>query len=180
MNDIRAFFLGLLFSVFFVFTTSGESEAKKNAPIPIYGMPTVIDLGSTTCIPCRMMAPILKKLEREYRGKANVIFIDVIKHPAEAQKFGIRTIPTQIFFDKNRNEVWRHEGFMNESAIVRLLELLLQTDPDQTALKAMMVRDIDGNSLRDSQLKILFAVGVLVFLVMAGLIFIKISRRLGD
>ena len=67
---------------------------------PVKGMVTMVDLGAKACIPCKMMAPILEKLEKEYAGRAAVIFFDVWKDDAPARRFGIRTIPTQIFFDK--------------------------------------------------------------------------------
>jgi len=63
------------------------------------GNPTVIDLGARTCIPCKKMAPILESLSNEYRGKANVLFIDVWADKAAAEKFRVQMIPTQIFFD---------------------------------------------------------------------------------
>jgi thioredoxin 1 len=45
-----------------------------------------------------MMAPILEKMEKNYKGKAAIIFIDVWKNRDQAGRFGIRAIPTQIFF----------------------------------------------------------------------------------
>ncbi len=85
---------------------------------PVKGMVTMVDLGAKTCIPCKMMAPILVKLEKEYAGKAAVVFFDVREDPAPAKRFGIRAIPTQIFFDKTGKEVYRHEGFLGEEEIV--------------------------------------------------------------
>jgi len=90
--------------------------------IPVKGMVTMLDLGANSCIPCKMMAPILAKVEKDYKGKAAIIFIDVWKNQAPARRFGIRVIPTQIFFDKEGREVSRHEGFMSEEAIVRVLQ----------------------------------------------------------
>ena len=87
--------------------------------VPVKGMVTMVDLGAKKCIPCKMMAPILEKLEKVYAGKAAVIFFDVWEDPAPAKHFGIRSIPTQIFFDKKGREVYRHEGFLSEEAIVR-------------------------------------------------------------
>lgn len=89
--------------------------------LPVKGMVTMIDLGATECIPCKMMAPILKKLEAAYRDRAVIVFIDVWKHRDQAPRFGIRAIPTQIFFDPDGKEVYRHMGFMSEAAIVEQL-----------------------------------------------------------
>ena len=88
------------------------------ADAPVKGMVTMIDLGAKTCIPCAMMAPILVKLEKEYAGRAAVIFFDVREDMAPARRFGIRAIPTQIFFNKDGKEVYRHEGFLSEKEIV--------------------------------------------------------------
>ena len=92
------------------------------AEAPVKGMVTLVDLGARECIPCKMMAPILEKLEKVYAGRAAVIFFDVWKDQAPARRFGIRTIPTQIFFDKQGRETYRHEGFLSEEAIVRRLK----------------------------------------------------------
>jgi thioredoxin 1 len=89
--------------------------------LPVKGMVTMIDLGATECVPCKMMAPILKKLEAAYRDRAVIAFIDVWKHRDQAPRFGIRAIPTQIFFDPDGKEVYRHQGFMSEAAIVEQL-----------------------------------------------------------
>ena len=87
-------------------------------------MVTLVDLGAASCIPCKMMAPILEKLEKRYRGKAAVVFIDIRFHRNAGEHFGIRAIPTQIFFDKNGKETFRHEGFLSEEAIVKKLSAL--------------------------------------------------------
>ncbi len=84
----------------------------------------MIDLGATECIPCKMMAPIMEELEKEYAGKADIIFIDVWKNPDQAKKYGIRAIPTQIFFDAEGREAFRHEGFMDKKSIVQKLAKL--------------------------------------------------------
>lgn len=99
--------------VLFVLSTGAIAEE-----IPAKGTITMIDLGAKSCIPCKMMAPILEKMEKEYAGKAVIHFYDVWKDREPAVRFGIRVIPTQIFFDKNAKEVYRHEGFMSESDII--------------------------------------------------------------
>ena len=60
------------------------------------------------------MAPIIEKLEKDYKGKAAIMFIDVWKEPDQSKRFGIRAIPTQIFYDKEGKEMYRHEGFLSE------------------------------------------------------------------
>jgi len=111
----------LVVLVLFIAGTSLADPAKP-PEIPVKGMVTMVDLGANSCIPCKMMAPILQKLEKEYQGKAAIVFLDVWKDNEPASKFGIRAIPTQIFFDKEGNEVYRHVGFMSENAIVTQLK----------------------------------------------------------
>lgn len=92
--------------------------------LPVKGMVTMIDLGAKSCIPCKMMAPILEKLEKQYRGKAAIVFIDVWENREQAPRFKIRSIPTQIFFDAEGKEVYRHMGFMAEKDIVEKMTQL--------------------------------------------------------
>lgn len=86
------------------------------------GKPTVIDLGARTCIPCKKMVPILEELAGTYRGKANVLFVDVREDQAAAKRFAIQMIPTQIFFDAKGEEVSRHIGFMDKTDLVKGLQ----------------------------------------------------------
>jgi len=101
---------------------TGYAFSEEFEKVPVKGMITMIDLGAKKCIPCKMMAPILEKMEKKYKDKADIIFIDVWKNRDQAKRFGIRAIPTQIFFDKDGKEVFRHVGFMNENAIVEQLQ----------------------------------------------------------
>ncbi|MBF0117760.1 MAG: thioredoxin fold domain-containing protein [Desulfobacterales bacterium] len=91
---------------------------------PSKGIVTMIDLGAKKCIPCKMMAPIIEELKKEYQGKASIIFIDVWENREEASKYKINAIPTQIFFDKDGKEVNRHIGFMDKKSIINVLEKL--------------------------------------------------------
>ena len=108
-----------VFSLAVLFLPTQSFTATVSQPdVPVAGMVTMIDLGAKKCIPCKMMAPILQKLEKEYAGRAAVVFFDVWEDASPAKRFGIRAIPTQIFFDKAGKEVYRHEGFLSEEAIV--------------------------------------------------------------
>ena len=81
-------------------------------------LPRLVDLGAGKCIPCKMMAPILEELKKEYQGKLDVVFIDVWEKTDEAKKYGIRMIPTQIFYDASGKELFRHEGFFAKEEIL--------------------------------------------------------------
>lgn len=86
------------------------------------GLPVVADFGRSTCVPCKMMLPILEKLEHDLEGKASVLIIDVREYSALSKKYRIRLIPTQIFFDSTGEEVFRHQGFMPEEEIITQLK----------------------------------------------------------
>lgn len=64
------------------------------------------------------MAPILEELKTQYKGILEVVFIDVWQNTNEASKYGIRSIPTQIFYDPNNKELFRHEGFYGKEEIL--------------------------------------------------------------
>lgn len=91
--------------------TSGSANAKI----------TFLELGSTTCIPCKQMQPVMKAIEAKYKDQVNVIFHDVMKDRTISQKYGIKLIPTQIFLDRSGKELMRHEGFFPEDEIDKFL-----------------------------------------------------------
>jgi thiol-disulfide isomerase/thioredoxin len=93
-------------------TTAPELAAQGNA------LPHLVDLGATKCIPCKMMAPILEDLKQTYTGKLDVVFIDVWQTPDAGKKYGINLIPTQIFYDSQGKELFRHEGFFAKADIL--------------------------------------------------------------
>lgn len=82
------------------------------------GLPKLIDLGADKCIPCKMMMPILDQIEQEQAGKLEVQFIDVWKHKEQAQDYGVRLIPTQIFYAADGKELYRHQGFISKEDIL--------------------------------------------------------------
>lgn len=106
---------------------SGNAAVKSPAP----GQVLMLDLGSDECKPCIMMAPILEELKEAYAGRAKIIFIDVWKNRDEAKKYGIRAIPTQIFFNAKGEEVARHTGFMDKESIVRQLTRMGVEPPEE-------------------------------------------------
>jgi len=75
-------------------------------------LPKLIEVGSTTCTPCKLMAPILEELKSEYKGKLEIVIVDVNEDKGAAGKYGVRMIPTQIFYDSEGREVARHTGFI--------------------------------------------------------------------
>jgi len=86
------------------------------------GKPTVLDLGASSCIPCKMMKPIFAELEQTMKDKANIIILEISDYRDLARKYRVRVIPTQIFFDANGEVFWRNEGFLPKEAIINKLK----------------------------------------------------------
>jgi thioredoxin 1 len=100
-------------------TQTSDISPKTSAGKPAAGsLPRLVDLGAKKCIPCKMMAPILEELKKEYAGVFDVDFIDVWQNPSSANEHSIRVIPTQIFYDANGKELFRHEGFFSKEDIL--------------------------------------------------------------
>ena len=117
---LLAFVFSLAFG--FLFVSHSATKAEQIPQVPVPGKVTLVDLGAKECIPCKMMAPIMEELEKEYEGRAAVIFIDVWKNPKSGPQFGLRVIPTQIFYDDKGKEVTRHEGFLDKQSIVKMFK----------------------------------------------------------
>ncbi len=102
-------------------TVSNEVKAVL-LPLPKV---TFIELGSVNCIPCKMMRPVMKKVEDNFSGQVKVIFYDV--RTEEGAPYGkdyhIRVIPTQVFLDSKGQEYARHEGFYPYEELVKVLEI---------------------------------------------------------
>lgn len=101
--------------------SKAENETASVEKSPIV---TFVELGSTTCIPCKQMQPIMKEIETEFPADVKVVFYD-INVPSEKEKamnYGIRVIPTQVFLDKDGNEFYRHEGFFPKEELVKILK----------------------------------------------------------
>ncbi|MDR3688021.1 MAG: thioredoxin family protein [Fimbriimonas sp.] len=101
----------------------GRRSATGNR-ISVAKVPRILDLGSDKCIPCKMMQPVLADLRRAYESRLRVDFIDVWKHPQEAETYKVETIPTQIFFDATGKERFRHVGFYSTAEIISKMKEL--------------------------------------------------------
>lgn len=88
------------------------------APYITAKLPRLVDLGAGKCIPCKMMKPILDELKRDYASQFKTEFIDVWEKPDEGKKYNIEVIPTQIFYDADGKELFRHVGFFGKEDIL--------------------------------------------------------------
>lgn len=119
-----------IWMVVFVLFFTASAFAEDFSNLPNKGNVTMMDLGAKKCIPCKMMAPIMEKMEKAYKGKAHIIFIDVWENRDQAERFNLRAIPTQIFFNEQGDEVYRHVGFLDEKSIVEQLTKMGVAAPD--------------------------------------------------
>ena len=88
------------------------------------GLPTLADFGAEGCGPCDMMAPILAELQNQYAGQCNVLFVQVREEPILAARYGVKSIPVQVFFDREGEEVFRHVGFFPKDQMLAQLAQL--------------------------------------------------------
>lgn len=99
-------------------------NSRRTAPPPLRavappsGIPRLVDLGAGRCVPCKAMAPILEDLDRDFAGRLEVVFLDVWKDPEAGRAHGVSMIPTQIFYDGQGRELFRHEGFFSRQEIL--------------------------------------------------------------
>jgi thioredoxin 1 len=103
--------------------TSGPAPAlptatSATAPSESKPLPRLLDLGAGKCIPCKMMAPILEELKKEYAGRMEVVFVDVWEKPDAGKAYNVEMIPTQIFYDAEGKELFRHVGFFSKEDIL--------------------------------------------------------------
>ena len=92
------------------------NSAKKE------GKAVMLELGSVGCKPCEQMKPVMEKLRTNYKGKLEVLFIDVRKDHENARRFGVTMIPTQVFLDKNGKEFHRHIGYYGYEEIAPVMK----------------------------------------------------------
>lgn len=88
------------------------------------GKPMVVDFWAEWCGPCRMVAPIIDELATEYEGKVTIGKMDVDSNDEVVGRFGIRNIPTVLFF-KDGNMVDKVVGAVPKDTFVKKIEALL-------------------------------------------------------
>lgn len=121
-----------------------KEPVKQTANAGQVQLPRMLELGSTTCVPCKMMEEVLESLKHKYSDQLQVDFVDVTVSPETGEKHKIKLIPTQILFNAEGKEIFRHEGFFPEKDIVakfKELGVALQSTsiPDGKQQKAGLI-----------------------------------------
>lgn len=91
--------------------SAGSGVGDSSAAVT-EGLPRLVDLGSTNCVPCVMMESELALLDSLTGDRLSVEFINIYEDEESASEFGIRLIPTQVFLAEDGTELYRHEGFI--------------------------------------------------------------------
>ena len=101
--------------------TLKESEYKYVEQSIGKGKPYFLELGANSCRSCQIMGGMLYQVKKENR-LYNIHFINVKREREVAQKLQIRMIPTQIIYDKNGTEVYRHIGVLGTGELRELFK----------------------------------------------------------
>lgn len=129
VQKIPSIILGITGILIVAVSSCGDTEDMTDSGGQIEhevqeGVPTLVDLGSLTCVPCQMMEGELERLDDLTADLLEVVFIDVYQDQAAAARYGVRIIPTQIFLAPDGTELYRHEGYMSaEQMLARWIGL---------------------------------------------------------
>mgnify|MGYP003625295125 CR=1 FL=1 len=83
--------------------------------------PTLVDFFANWCGPCKMMTPIIEETKTKLGDKATVLKVNVDENKEVSIKYGIRSIPTVVLFQKGQ-PIWRQSGVVQSSKLVEEVE----------------------------------------------------------
>jgi thioredoxin 1 len=134
-NVLLVFFVIILIGICFSVPAGAQNKDSK-PPTAVKALPRMLDLGRNQCTPCKMMAPVLAELKREYAGIVDIEYINVAENPDAMKKLGlsIRAVPFQIFYDASGKILKRHYGYMSKEEILNAFKevgFILAKGPEQ-------------------------------------------------
>ncbi len=120
------FFITLLSALLTLNALADEPMIKETAYVYVKssigkGKPHFVEIGSESCHSCKVMGKLLYKVSKRYPGY-NINFVNVKKERQAALDLKIRMIPTQLIFDKEGKEVYRHVGVLATDDLLELFK----------------------------------------------------------
>lgn len=100
-------------------SVSSKSESVTEDFITDKKATKMINFIEENCYACVKMEGLMKEIISEYEGVAEIAEVDVMENSELANKYNIMYTPTQIFFDEDGNEIYRHEGFIGKKDLVK-------------------------------------------------------------
>ena len=102
----------------------GDYKSNPGSFVFLGDKPALIDFYAEWCGPCKMLAPVLEDISNEYAGKVDVYKVNVDAEEELAMLFGIRSIPTLIFIEKD-GTMHRSQGAMGKPQLKEAIEKIL-------------------------------------------------------
>jgi len=110
--------------------TQDATDSSFSADVLESDVPVLVDFWAEWCTPCKKMLPVIDQLATDYEGRVKVVRVDVDANPTVSDKYGVREIPTFLFF-KNGKKVGKLVGITPKNEFVNQIEKLTSADsPD--------------------------------------------------
>lgn len=107
--------------VLLIATAAFASPNVESGDGPVKGMKTLIQAGYAKCGFCTVMEPTIEYLDKEFKGKLAVRYVDVIKDSAFRKKYNVESAPMQFLFDEKGKIVMTHIGFCTKEELLKML-----------------------------------------------------------
>ena len=96
-------------------------------------LPAIVDFWAEWCAPCRMVAPVLEELSKEYEGKINIYKVNTEHEQELAASFGIQSIPSLLFIPVDEQPQMA-AGALPKDALVKIIDEVLKVTPVETKI----------------------------------------------
>ena len=97
------------------------NDAEFDAEVSNASLPVLVDFWAEWCGPCKMIAPVLDEISKDYADKLKICKMDVDANKEVAQKFGVRGIPTLLIF-KDGNVVGQKVGALSKNQLIEFID----------------------------------------------------------